>query len=347
MMYKESINFANGYRQAYRTAIEELIHKMAKDSQSSRRKMIEQIKKDPEICRKKFKSMLGWPLNAEDDKKIPEANKIFVTETDGVSVYRLQINVLDIPFYGILFVREDGKKRPLVIVQHGGLGAPELCADFFEGGTENYNDIIARVLKYDVNVFAPQLLLWSRELSDDEYSDTGVSYTDVMRRGIDNELKQFGSSVAALEIFCIKKSIDYFENQPYVDFQKIGMMGMSYGGFYTLYTAAAEKRIKCCLCCSFFNDRIKYNWTDFVWFNSGNTFTDTEAALLLGSRPLYICIGDEDEVFDFDSGVKTWEELEKNLGNENNVHFIKFSGKHEFIKDDAPVRDFINDLFNA
>lgn len=344
MMYKESISVGNKYRQAYRAAIEKLADKMEENSKIRRQTVIEEIKNNPGRCREKFKAMLGWPLDSAEDKKVPDVNKIFVTETDGVSVYRLQIDVLGIPFYGILFVREDNKKRPLVIVQHGGLGAPELCADFFEGGTENYNDIIARVLKNDVNVFAPQLLLWRQELSDDEYTGTDVSYTDAMRRGIDNRLKQFGSSVAALEIFCITKCIDYFESQPYVDFQKIGMMGMSYGGFYALYTSAAETRIKCCLCCSFFNDRIKYNWTDFVWFNSGNMFTDTETALLLGSRHLYICIGDEDEVFDFDSGVKTWEELEKNLGNENNVRFIKFHGKHEFIKDDEPIRGFINDL---
>ena len=344
ILYKENIDCGNKYRQAYREGIENLIANLTTESVKKRSEIINGIKNNPEMYREKLKTMLGWPLNSDGCGNVEEINKILIAKRDEVSIYRLQIKILEIPFYGLLFVKEDDKKRPLVLVQHGGLGSPEVCGNLLEIGTENYNDIIDRVLKYDVNVFAPQLLLWRQEFSFDEYTDNGVSYTDALRRGIDNELKQFGSSITALEIYCINRAIDYFENQTYVDIDKIGMMGMSYGGFYALYTTAIDKRIKCCLSSSFFNDRIKYNWTDWVWFDSANTFTDVEVALLVHPRPLYICISDEDEVFDINSGIETWNELNGYLEDDSNMHFIKFKGNHEFIKDDKPIQAFIEDL---
>jgi fermentation-respiration switch protein FrsA (DUF1100 family) len=51
-----------------------------------------------------------------------------------------------------------------------------------------------------------------------------------------------GSSVSAVEIYGIKRILDYFENKPFVS--NLGMIGVSYGGFYTLFTAALDTRIK-------------------------------------------------------------------------------------------------------
>jgi len=346
-MYKEKIDCGNKYRQEYRIGIENLINDLASKAKDNRRSVIDGIKRDPDEYRQRLKDMLGWPLNGIKEDGTPKVNKIFVVKNGEVSIYRIQIFILDMPFYGILFVKEDGKKRPLVIVQHGGLGAPEECANFLESGTANYNDMINRVLQFDVNVFAPQLLLWRQEFSYDEYSGVDITYTDSMRWKIDKNLKQLGSSISALEIYCIMRSIDYFEKEEYLDDRKIGMLGMSYGGFYTLYTAALEKRIKCAFSCSFFNDRIKHNWQDWVWFNSANTFTDIEVALLSRPRTLYICISYDDQGFDFASGKRIWNELEAELTEADKIRFIEFEGTHEFIKDDEPIQNFINELLNS
>lgn len=344
MLYKEDVKVGNVFRQEYRDGIKDLIEKLTTKSKEIRGEKIKEIIADRENCKKEFVKILGWPLEQNDSKIIPKVNKIFIAKDGDISIYRMQFYVLDIPFYGLLFVREDGKKRPLVIAQHGGQGCPEETANLLESGTANYNNMIERVLKYDVNVFAPQLLLWRQEFSFDEYDGSGYSYEDAMRKGIDNQLKQFGSSITALEIYCIKRTIDYFEEQSFVDAERFGMLGLSYGGFYTLYTAAIEERIKCCLSCAFFNDRIKYNWSDFVWFDSGNKFTDVEVALLVQPRPLYICIADRDKCFEYESGLKTWNELESRLTEDDNIHFISFDGTHEFIKDDIILEQFINDL---
>lgn len=347
-MYQEDRNKGNRFRQEYLNGIYKLIEDMRKNAERNREEIAGKILKNQEFYREKFYKMLGFPLNLNSELYIPKAKRIFVAKDGAVSIYRMQFNILNIPFYGILFVKEDGRPRPFVIAQHGGLGTPEFCSDMLSGGSENYNGMVQRILTYDVNVFAPQLLLWNRDFSGDVCEGTESShtesYTDSMRRGIDNNLKQLGSSVTALEIYGLRRIIDYFEIQSYVLRDKIGFAGLSYGGFYTLFTAACDKRIKCSLSCSFFNDRIKYNWSDWTWFDSGNTFCDAETALLIYPRKLFIGIGDKDKLFDADSGVKEFEKLTAYTKEHEWVYFELFDGGHEFFKDDNIVDAFIQAL---
>ncbi len=143
-------------------------------------------------------------------------------QENGINAYRLQFETLDcVKFYGIYFEYEDKKELPLVICQHGGWGSPELCSGLLET-TSNYNEMTERVLKYGVNVFAPQMLLWKQE-------DYGIEFN---RAEVDAKLKQAGSSIAAVEVFALMKSIDYLSTLDAVNENKIGMVGLSYGGFY-------------------------------------------------------------------------------------------------------------------
>ena len=138
--------------------------------------------------------------------------------------------------YGILFVRGKDHKRPLVIAQHGGLGTPEMCSGFFD--SENYNDMTRRILQKGVNVFCPQLYLWDQQRFGRGTPD---------RTSLDNSLKHMGSSIAAVELDGLMKCIDWLSGLSWVDAERIGMIGLSYGGFYTLYLTALDKRIKAAL----------------------------------------------------------------------------------------------------
>ena len=348
ILYLEDRSKGNQFRQDYLKGIYRLIEQMTKNAEKNREAIAEKILRNQELYREKFCEMLGFPLNLDSDAAIPEAKRIFVAKDGDVSIYRMQFDILNIPFYGILFLKEDGRARPFVIAQHGGLGTPEFCSDMLSGGSENYNGMVQRILKYDVNVFAPQLLLWSREFLEDVRENKECfgtnSYTDSMRRGIDNSLKQLGSSVAALEIFGLKKIIDYFASQNYVMQESIGFAGLSYGGFYALFVAACDKRIKCSMSCSFFNNRVKYNWSDWTWFDSGNVFCDAEIALLIYPRKLFIGIGDKDELFDVDSGIKEYEKLTTYTKEHDWVYFEHFDGMHEFFKNNNVIDSFVQAL---
>ena len=190
-----------------------------------------------------------------------------------------------------------------------------------------------RVLKNDVHIFAPQLLLWS-----DEYD---VKFD---RQVIDGQLKRVGSSITAIELFGITRILDYFEQKDYVS--SFGMVGLSYGGFYTLYTTAIDTRIKSALSCSFFNKRDAVGWQDWVWFKSAEKFDDAEVACLIYPRNLYIEIGDKDELFDYKNGEESFEKIKtmcEKVGTDW-VYFKVFGGTHEFCLDDEPIQKLVNDI---
>jgi dienelactone hydrolase len=222
--------------------------------------------------------------------------------------------------YG-LFFRPYGMGRfPLVISQHGGHGTPELCSGFF--GSANYNDMTRRVLRRGIAVFAPQLLLWNPESYGPKHE----------KDEIDKRLKQVGGSLAALELFRLARAIDYFAARREIDAERIGMIGLSYGGFYTLFAAALDKRIKAAVSSCFFNDRKVYAFADWTWFDAANRFLDAEVGALVCPRPLRVEIGKKDEMFDVRKARGQAERLAatyKRLGIAERFQYKEHAGGHE------------------
>lgn len=286
----------NPFRDAYLEGVRELIEEARKKADEKRRKRAKKILEDPEKHRRELIEMLGWPLTERTDgKNLPEVIKTPITEYDGVTVERLQFRVFpNLLFYGILF-RYGEEKRPLVISQHGGGGTPELCSGLLERGTVNYNDMTKRVLQYGVHVFAPQMLVWDPA----QFQTELVQLEDyaIIRRELDQSLKQLGGSIVSVDLTSLMSALDYLEAQDYVCADKIGMVGLSYGGFYTLYAAAVDKRIKAALCSCFFRKPYQMLLTDLIWQNNANLFTDSEAAMLVYPRKLHIQSADHDDLY--------------------------------------------------
>ena len=61
-----------------------------------------------------------------------------------------------------------------VLVQHGGKGSPELVSGVYDGDTANYNHMLERVIAQGVHAFAPQLLLWDKELYEINYDRQSI-----------------------------------------------------------------------------------------------------------------------------------------------------------------------------
>lgn len=336
MNYSEEKSVSKKYKEEYLDGIIKLIEKRQSESAKIRENYTKNIFDNPEKYRSDFKAMLGWPLvNYEDDHEVKiESEKL--SAEDGYTVYRMRFEILEGLIMTGLFFKQDGEK-PLVICQHGGLGSPEIASGVY-GDTTNYNDMVQRVLKKGVHVFAPQLLLWC--------NDTVNEYDLYFNRGIlDAQLKRVGSSITAIEVFGIMKILDYFETQEYVS--SFGMVGLSYGGFYTLFTSTIDTRIKSAVSCSFFNTRDAYRWTDWMWFNSAALFDDAEVAALVYPRKLFIEIGNKDELFDYHNGIASFEKLRNMLdkaGKECHAELIVFDGTHEFCKDDTPIDKMVEEL---
>ena len=125
------------------------------------------------------------------------------------------------------------------------------------------------------------------------------------------------------------------------------MVGLSYGGFYTLFTAAADPRIKSCIASGFFNDRFAHNWLDWTWKDAGRTFLDAEVAALIAPRGLRMQLGTHDNLF---AEAPARNELERLRGFFERAHCPEklymefFDGTHEFSRSEETIDLFMNDL---
>ena len=206
MRYSEGFETGNPYREAYLASINKLISSKESDCRDSRKRLAYEIMADKALGLEKLKATLGWPLTLKNNKGIPCVRQELVSQEDGYCVYRMQIEVFpDFWFYGNFFKHTDDNVRPFVISQHGGDGSPELCSGMLDSGTGNYNRMTERILSHGINVFAPQLLLWKEEIFNLPNN----------RKSIHAALEGIGGTITALEVFCIQRTIDYFEAQAY------------------------------------------------------------------------------------------------------------------------------------
>ena len=291
-VYLESNMAASTFREEYEASLDKLIFQRRSQADEARTAYVEKLLKDPESCRKEFEKMLGWPLTQYSPLQPIKTKTALLYQDDSMLLLRIQLELMkDFWFGGLLFLHKDNEKRPFVLAQHGGAGTPELCSGLLEMGSVNYNGMTWRVFKKGANVFAPQLFLWDTQLFGCRLQQRGKT-RDEIRRPMDISLKNLGGSMMAVELYCLRRCLDYFENQPYVYRGAVGMMGLSYGGQYALFLPAVDMRVTVSLCSCFFNDRHHLEWSDFTWFDAAARFFDAEIALLMHPRKLFIQVGE-------------------------------------------------------
>ena len=233
------------------------------------------------------------------------------------------------------------EKAPLVVFQHGGGGTPELASDFY--GKNNYNHGVRRVVNRGVAVLLPQLLIWSQEESETQRAHP----IDYNRDELDKDLKRFGMSVTGFEIAAIMRCIDYAVTLPEIDGERIGMTGLSYGGYFTLYTMAADTRIKAGYAVGAFNDRDSYPRFDWTYFGGSLRFHDAEVAALCAPRRLAIQIGKADSVFNYETGLMEMERIRDYFSAYGATDGLKLSvwdGGHTYSDDDECFDFFFDSI---
>lgn len=326
MKYSEDRLDTQKLKEDYLNGLLKLIEQRENDGEAVREK--QELFTDAQLHRRKFREMLGWPL-VDCEAEILSTSCDLLSQEDGYKIYRMSFEIFeDTRIYGLLFKHNGDEKRPFAVVQHGGEGAPERISGIL-GTTANYNNMLMRVFDKEINVFAPQLLLWNKE-------NYGVNFD---RNALDARLKRVGSSITAVEIYAIAKIFDYFEKQPYT--KCMGMVGLSYGGMYTLFTHAIDTRIKAAISCSFFNERRSYPWLDWCWQNAAYTYSDAEICCLTYPRRLWLEIGTVDDLFSSESGKREFERFKAlSAGQEKWVDFRVFEGNHEFYQGDEDINDF-------
>ena len=334
MIYREDKKHTEQNKQNYCNGLGAIMRQRLRDAKPIRGEYFKDIVSDQEKYRRDLCKMLGWPLVGQVDASEPSVSFEKLSDEENFELYRAEFEILSgVKLSGLFFKMKGEGKKPLVIVQHGKSGTPEIMSGVL-GSTWNYNDMPMRVAKYDVHVFAPQLLLW-------DIAQYGAPYDRIT---LDAALKRTGSSIAAIELYEISGIIDYFEKQDYVS--SFGMVGLSYGGFYALYATALDTRIKSAISCSFFATRDACNWSDWVWQDSAYKFDDAEVACLVYPRRICLEMGTRDELFRSQYSEESFEKIKeyyKDIGTDW-CHLVLFDGKHEFCLDDTPIERLVNDL---
>ncbi len=343
-IYCDSLAAGNDHRQGYVSGIESFIEHQNEIAKGGRTEFMPPLgfAKNPEKWRQELIAMLG--INNIPKGPTPPPVITPIGEDDLCKIYSIQVYITpEIPFFALLLTPHGTAKTPLVVCQHGGGGAPELLCGFC--GKNNYGFAAQRLLNLGAAVLAPQLMLWSLE----EHETTRNFKVQYNRARIDTKLRTLGITLTGLEVTGIMRCINFATTIPKIDKNKIGMAGLSYGGYFTIYTMAVDKRIKAGLSAGCFNDRSKYPWQDTTYFGSALRFGDAEVAALCAPRPLYIAVGKEDTVFDYRTAPPEAERTAayyKAFGKPQNFRFDLWDGEHRFPETDEGFKFLMKGLQN-
>ena len=288
--------------------------------------------------RRRTRAVLGWPLDGNRPVPRPRGTvrETFAGEDARLRVYRLSFPVLGtLRGSGVFLLPRGEGPFKLVISQHGGQGTPELSAGFFND--TNYHGMSRRLAERGYAVFAPQLLLTWPE----PFGPVGD------QQALDVAYKQVGASMAALQVYLLQRALDSLLRRPDIVPGGAAMVGLSYGGFYTLALAALDERVRAAVSSCYVNDRFAYPYQDWTWFGSANVFTDHELCALICPRPLYLEAGRNDELFDVAGARKTARgvsPLYRRLEQPECFRFVEHDAGHAFKPGDAPL-DFLQEHF--
>ena len=215
------------------------------------------------------------------------------------TAYEVVLDVYpDVFAWGYLLVPKDlkaGERRPVVVCQHGleGLPAHVMDADPGSEGFHYYKAYAARLAERGFVVFAPHNPYRGHE-----------TFRQLQRQA--NPLKE---SLFSFIIAQHERILDWLSEQPFVDAQRIGFYGLSYGGATAMRVPAVLDRYALSICSGSFNE-----WTrkivsldtpttymtggeyEMPEFNLGNTFDNAEMAALIAPRPFMVERGHDDPV---------------------------------------------------
>jgi dienelactone hydrolase len=247
-------------------------------------------------------------------------------EDDAAVYHRTWLTVGDgLEAYGLYIVpkRLAAKPAPLVIAQHGGGGFPEMAT--YRGGS-NYKDLVRGAVAEGYVVYAPLSVMYP--FHD---RDKGTPIPESVRKDLDAKFRAAGTSLAAVEVKKISLALDVLLAREEIDPKRVAMIGLSYGGFYSMYAAALEPRIGVVVAsCSFRDDPpVLDGKTDGRLID----VPPGEMAALVAPRPLQIQSGVGDKLIPIE-GSRTAAARAKRYyekaGAAGKVVLEEFEGGHEF-----------------
>jgi dienelactone hydrolase len=148
-----------------------------------------------------------------------------------------------------------------------------------------------------------------------------------------------GINLLTLNIWDMMKVVDYLLTRPEVDAERVGAMGLSWGGTRTTFLAAMDERIKAadiiCYLTQFEKFAIQMgNYCGSQFLPHLYKYGDVaDVAGLIAPRPLLVENGTYDEGFPIEASQRAHEHLRRiyrAAGVEDRLHIDVFVGGHQF-----------------
>jgi dienelactone hydrolase len=266
-----------------------------------------------------------------------DARSVRIYDEPKFTGYRLSVGVYEgVHAYGILLVPKNlrpGEKRAVVFTQHGLAGTPEDALGVVANAKADavYQRFGLRLAERGYIVFAPMI---SVQVETERYQ--------VVRRA-----HLLGMTPAGIEAKKFSRVIDFLETLPFVDKDRIGFYGLSYGGYTALWAPPAEPRFRVVVSSGHFNDwtlkttdltegtsfLFYKNALDMFQFGVLNKLTHSELMMLLAPRPVMIELGDQDGIVISprrfaDIEMQRVEDLYRRLGIPEKGRVSRFDGPH-------------------
>jgi dienelactone hydrolase len=257
----------------------------------------EPVEKYREIFREEILGVMPPP----EHPLRPETRRIY--DTPAFTGWEVVIPVWgDVFAYGVLLVPKDlrpGERRALVVCQHGLEGRPQYLIDPPDQRNRDvYKRFAAALAERGYIVYAPQ----NPYLGGDRF------------RQLQRKANPLGLSLFSFISGQHARALDWLTSLPFVDPDRIGFYGLSYGGTTALRVPPVEPRYRVVICSANFNEwtwkiaRTDYPFTyvytgeyEIVEFNQGETFGHSEMTALIAPRPFMVERGHNDGV-----GIDEW-----------------------------------------
>ncbi len=258
----------------------------------------------------------------------PQSRQIF--DEASWTGYEVKLDVLPNIFaWGYLLLPKDlkpGEKRPVVVVQHGASGLPK---DVLDKSSVYYKGFAVELVKQGFIVFAPHFP-WRQ---DHQY------------REIQRKANPHGLSLFSVILNQHERILDWLTAQAWVDRDKIGLYGLSWGGKVAIRVPALLDRYSLAISSGDFNEWIWKNATsdwpnsymyapeyEMFDFNLGRTFNYAEMATLIAPKAFMVERGHDDGVgtdewvaFEYSKVKRLYDKL--NLPHKTAIEY--FNGGHE------------------
>jgi dienelactone hydrolase len=233
--------------------------------------------------------------------------------------------------YGILLIPKNippGEHRPVVVCQHGLEGRPEDVADP-KMDSHFYHHFAARLADVGFVTFAPQ----NPYIGDDRFRI-------IQRKGHPVKLSLFSFILGQHQ-----RVLEWLKTLPFVDSQRIGFYGLSYGGKTAVRVPPLLDGYALSICSGDFNEWVwkttsvdspySYMLTseyDMLEFNFANVVNYSDLADLMAPRPFMVERGHMDPVapdewvaYEY-AKVRRFYDVKMNLSDATAIEF--FTGPH-------------------